>query len=48
MVITIDPERKVAVVYGQDRVGRILTISDILDDGDVLPGFRLPLADLFA
>jgi Uma2 family endonuclease len=48
MVITIDPERKVAGVYGQDRVGRILTIADTLDGGDVLPGFRLPLADLFA
>ncbi len=48
LVITLDPNRKVVVVYGPDRVGRILTVSDTLDGGDVLPGFRLPLADLFA
>ena len=48
MVITVDPIRKVVVVYGPDRSARILTIADTLDGGDVLPGFRLPLAELFA
>jgi len=48
LVVTLDPNRKVVVVYGPDRVGRILTVSDTLDGGDVLSGFRLPLADLFA
>lgn len=48
LVITLDPDRKAVVVYGPDRVGRILTVADTLDGGDVLPGFRLSLADLFA
>ena len=48
MVITLDPNRKIVAVYRPDRAARILTISDTLDGGDVLPGFRLPLADLFA
>jgi Uma2 family endonuclease len=47
MVITVDPQRTAITVYGQDRAARILTISDTLETGDVLPGFRLPLADLF-
>ncbi len=47
LVVTLDPKRQVAVVTGPDRVARILGRDDVFDGGDVVPGFRLPLADLF-
>ena len=37
-----------ATVYTPDRTARILREPDVLDGGDVLPGFHLPLAELFA
>ncbi len=44
----VDPgARTVAVYTGPDRV-RTRTEIDALDGGDVLPGFALPLRDLFA
>lgn len=48
LVVTLDPIRRIAFVYGPDRVGRIRRLDDTFDGGDVVPGFRLPLADLFA
>lgn len=48
LVVTLDPTRQIGIVYGPDRVGRILRLEDTFDGGDVVPGFRLPLAELFA
>ncbi|MGI8550674.1 MAG: Uma2 family endonuclease, partial [Dehalococcoidia bacterium] len=44
----IDPEDETVLILkpGEDSV--TLTIADILDGGDLFPGFRAPVADLFA
>ena len=44
----IDPESKTAKVYTSPKRFRELDESGALDGGKVLPGFKLPLADLFA
>jgi len=48
LVVTLDPIRQIAIVYGPNRLGSILRLDDTFDGGDVVPGFRLPLGDLFA
>jgi Uma2 family endonuclease len=48
LVWEIDPDARTVSVYtGVDTV-RVLTIADTLDGGAVLPGFTVPLRDLFA
>jgi hypothetical protein len=37
-----------ALVYRTPETDRLLRVTDALDGEDVLPGFRLPLAELFA
>ncbi len=44
----IDPKTATAEVYTSPTESRYLGKSGILDGGDVLPGFRLPLAKLVA
>jgi Uma2 family endonuclease len=44
----IDPAKKSAKVYTSPKRFRELDASGTLDGGKVLPGFKLPLADLFA
>jgi len=34
--------------YTPDGIARILRETDVLDGGDVIPGFSMPVADLFA
>ena len=47
MVIVLDPKTRTATVYrGLDDV-RIFTEDDTIDGGDVVPGWKLPLADVF-
>ncbi len=48
LVWVADPRRQTVAVHTPDRVARTLIVGDTLDGGDVLPGFALPLADLFA
>ena len=48
LVWEIDPETRTAVVYTTDDDGMRLTAADTLDGREVLSGFRLPLAELFA
>jgi hypothetical protein len=43
----VDPSERRAIVRYPDRPSRVLTRSDILDGQDVVPGFELPLAELF-
>jgi hypothetical protein len=43
----VDPQRRRVVVWNADRTYQELHASDTLDGGDVLPGFRLPLTDIF-
>lgn len=47
LVVLVEPRRKVLLLVGPDRTARTLTADDIFD-GDVLPGFRLPVASIFA
>jgi Uma2 family endonuclease len=44
----VDPGRRAVSVATPDGLVRILRSGDTLDGGDVLPGFVLPIADLFA
>jgi hypothetical protein len=48
MVLVADPERRTATVYRSLQEIRILTGRDAIDGADVVPGWRLPLADIFA
>lgn len=44
----INPAERNALVYHGPEADRLLRLTDALDGEDVLPGFRLPLAELFA
>src|SRR5437899_1335440 len=42
----IDPQRRLARIYGADGTESLLAESDALDGEDVLPGFSCPLASI--
>ena len=44
----VDPRARTVSVYAPGQETNLLTESDDLDGGDVLPGFRIPLGELFA
>ncbi len=48
LIWIINPSERNAVVYRTPEADRLLRVTDTLDGEDVLPGFRLPLAELFA
>jgi Uma2 family endonuclease len=48
LVWEIDPRKRTVRVYTAPNRSTTLTAADTLDGGAVLPGFTLPLADLFA
>jgi Uma2 family endonuclease len=48
LVWIVDPRRRTVTVYTPDGASRVVTDSEELDGGEVLPGFRLPLAELFS
>jgi len=43
----VDPRRRTVAVYRPGREPSLLDLEDDLDGGDVLPGFRVPIAELF-
>ena len=47
LVWLVRPRERTVTVFAQGQEPRVLGINDVLDGGNVLPGFRLPLADLF-
>jgi Uma2 family endonuclease len=47
LVWLVHPRRKAVVVYPLGQPPRTLFEPDILDGGEVLPGFALPVADIF-
>lgn len=47
LVWEIDPDARTVNVFTRPDHGTTLTAADTLDGGAVLPGFRLPLAELF-
>jgi Uma2 family endonuclease len=46
-VWVIDPKTRIVIVYHGSRNAVILTATDILDGGDLLPGFRRLVAEIF-
>ncbi len=47
LVWIIDPDAETVAVYTNPEEATVLTRADTLDGGTVLPGFRLPLEELF-
>ncbi len=47
LVWLVEPRRERITVYTQDHSYRMLTVEDELDGGDVLPEYRLPVAEVF-
>jgi Uma2 family endonuclease len=48
LVWYVDPRTRTAAVYTSPEQSTVLGENDVLTGGDVLPGFRLPLRELFA
>ena len=48
MVVVVNPRQRTVTLYRSRADIVILTQSDILDGKDVVPGWSLPVADLFA
>ena len=48
LVWYIDPRSRTANVYTALDKGQTLTEAGVLDGGEVLPGFQLPLQELFS
>jgi hypothetical protein len=46
-VWVVEPRRRRVTIYTSDRTARVLRDHDVIDGGDVLPGFKLSLPDLF-
>ena len=44
----VDPDRPLVEVYAPGHPGRTVRLDGTLDGGDVLPGFRLSVQDIFA
>jgi Uma2 family endonuclease len=47
MVIVVNPRRRAATIYRSSSHIQRLTENDSLDGGDVVPGWTLPLRELF-
>jgi Uma2 family endonuclease len=43
-----DPEAQTVTVYRPGQQPQVLTTADTLTVDDVIPGFRMPVADVFA
>lgn len=47
MVWVVEPGTQTVTVYGSREEVRVLDVSDELDGGEVLPGFRLGVGEIF-
>jgi len=47
MVVVVHPRRRIANVYRSPDDVTLLTEDDVLDGGDVVPGWKLPLSEIF-
>jgi Uma2 family endonuclease len=47
LVWVVDPDRRTVTVHAPDASPRTLREDDTLDGGAILPGFSLPVADIF-
>ena len=48
LVWLVDPDRRTVAVHTSPKKVAVLTEDDTLDGGTVLPGFSLPLRQLFS
>jgi Uma2 family endonuclease len=50
MVLVADPGRRTVTVYRSREEIRVLTAEaeDVVDGADVVPGWKLPVAEIFA
>ena len=48
MVLAVNPRRRSVTLYRSQSDITILTRTDVLDGGDVVPGFQLTLQEIFA
>jgi len=48
LVLVLEPKRRTVTLHMPDRTSRTLVVGEVLNGGDVLPGFSVPVADLFA
>jgi Uma2 family endonuclease len=48
LVWIVDPAKRTVVVRAPGAEDRTLTVADTLDGGDVLPGFTVPVREVFA
>jgi Uma2 family endonuclease len=46
-VWVVNPKQRSVAVHRAEGAVRVLTDADTLDDGDLLPGFALPIAEVF-
>jgi Uma2 family endonuclease len=47
IVWVVYPRQSMVYAYTSPKEVRVLTMGDVLDGGDVLPGFRLPVEKIF-
>jgi Uma2 family endonuclease len=47
LVWVVDPRARTVTVHAPETTSRDLHATDVLDGGDVIPGFTVPLAELF-
>jgi Uma2 family endonuclease len=48
LVWLVDPASLTVIVFRSDTAPKSLAAEDILDGGDVLPGFSVPVAEIFS
>ncbi|MDP9349630.1 MAG: Uma2 family endonuclease [Gemmatimonadota bacterium] len=48
MVVVVNPRKRTATVYRSRSDIVVLTEEDVLDGGEVVPGWRLPVGQIFA
>jgi Uma2 family endonuclease len=47
LVWLVNPATKLVTVFRPDADASVLGVGDVLDGGEVLPGFSIPVADIF-
>lgn len=48
LIWVVDPRAELVLILRPDADPAVLQVGDILDGGDVLPGFSVPVADIMA
>lgn len=47
LVWVVDPGQQRVEVWNDDQPVQVISAGGVLEGGDVLPGFQLPLSDIF-